>query len=106
MESNYISIASKPTATTCQEFPWSDGTLFLPERVPSCLLSHLKTIKFLSFHGENDELRLVGYFLMNAHILQNLTVRISEEKRVLQSEITTALETLPRLSKKCHLMIV
>ena len=90
---------------SCQELPWKADTLILPKRVPSCLLSQLKAIKIFSFHGETDELQLVEYFLMNAQVLQTLTVRVSKEKRLL-SEITEALVKLPRVSNKCHVKIV
>ncbi|OMO71435.1 hypothetical protein COLO4_28255 [Corchorus olitorius] len=43
-----------------------------PEKVPSCLLSHLKEIEISVHLGD---LEMVAYFLLNARVLEKLTIR-------------------------------
>ncbi|KAI8570786.1 hypothetical protein RHMOL_Rhmol01G0064000 [Rhododendron molle] len=45
-----------------------------PQCVPSCLLFHLKEIKFRCLVGEKDELELLDYFLNNARVLEKVNL--------------------------------
>ncbi|KAL7249556.1 hypothetical protein ACSBR1_011698 [Camellia fascicularis] len=47
----------------------------MPQEVPECLLTHLKTIEIHRLVGKIDELKLIKYFLKNAMVLKNMTIR-------------------------------
>ncbi|XP_059664739.1 F-box/LRR-repeat protein At4g14103-like [Cornus florida] len=70
-----------------------------PEKVPSCLLLHLKVIEIRKFRGERDELKLAKYFLKNANVLKKLIIHPTVSK---ESEVCKELLMLPRGSKTCQ----
>ncbi|XP_059650271.1 F-box protein At3g62430-like [Cornus florida] len=78
--------------TTCNWYP--------PEKVPSCLLVHLKKIKIRRFTGKIDELKMAEYFLKNSKVLERLKIRLSSIGRR-SAEICM---TLPRGSEKCRVV--
>ncbi|XAR56554.1 hypothetical protein NMG60_11037088 [Bertholletia excelsa] len=47
----------------------------MPNRVPNCLRSRLKTVEILQLVGTVSERRLVRYFLKNAAVLEQMTIR-------------------------------
>ncbi|EOY12494.1 F-box/RNI superfamily protein, putative [Theobroma cacao] len=79
------------------------------ERFPSCLWSQLKTLKILSCQGRK-EMQMVGFFLKNAEVLENLSVEPRERKRPKpekwRSKITKKLLKLPKASKNCKVLLV
>ncbi|XVF77568.1 hypothetical protein PTKIN_Ptkin14bG0055500 [Pterospermum kingtungense] len=68
-------------------------------------LSKLKAIEFLSFRGKQHEIKLVKHLLKSAPFLQNLTVHVHKMEK-LPPEVTRALSTLARFSKKCNIIVV
>ncbi|PRQ60548.1 putative FBD domain-containing protein [Rosa chinensis] len=45
--------------------------------VPSCLLSHLKTISIHGFKGQRIEIEVTKYLLFNGYLLNKLTITYS-----------------------------
>lgn len=89
-----------------------------PQNVPSCL-RNLKVIKFVNFHGDKAELKMVEYFLKNAEVLEKLIIQtdgtVDEcfdmggaglEVAQQKLEVTIKLLMLPRGSKTCQIEFV
>ncbi|XP_022717933.1 F-box protein At4g22280-like [Durio zibethinus] len=81
------------------------------KRFPSFLWSQLKTLEILSFKGKKKkEQQMVKYFLKNAEVLENLTVQTLAKGMHLpanrMSKITKQLLNLPKVSKKCKVLVV
>ena len=73
--SNYLETLVFDFELSSQELPWHINRLMdLTEKVPFCLLYHLKAIKFSSFQGKQIELQVAEYLLKNARVLENLTI--------------------------------
>lgn len=75
------------------------------EKVPSCLIDKLKTIKLLSFQGKPFESQVLEYLLKNAKVVERFTVRISGKKR-LRTKINKEVRALPKGSKNCQVTII
>ncbi|XVF70568.1 hypothetical protein PTKIN_Ptkin11bG0172400 [Pterospermum kingtungense] len=83
----------------------SNGISDVTEEAPYCLLHHLKSIKILSFHGQQVELQVVERLLKGAKVLENLAIRLKAKKRQ-QLKISKELLALPRVSMKCQVVII
>lgn len=42
--------------------------------MPTCFLSHLKTIKIRGFKGKHDEMEVARYVLKNSDVLNEMTI--------------------------------
>lgn len=71
--------------------------------VLTCLLFHLKTIEILTFRGEQAPVKIVKYFLINAKVLEKMTIHIKCKAR---EQLTRQLLTLPTVSKECQIVLV
>ncbi|KAG8379538.1 hypothetical protein BUALT_Bualt07G0099400 [Buddleja alternifolia] len=71
--------------------------------LPICLESKLKKIDLWVFKGEEDEMKLIGYFLKNGKVLEQLHVHCLPYE-----DITTLLRLFmfPRLSKTCQVLFL
>ncbi|XP_057484503.1 putative F-box/FBD/LRR-repeat protein At5g22670 isoform X2 [Actinidia eriantha] len=83
-----------------QEFGWTE-----PQETPTCLLSHLETILMTGFKGQDEELKLLKYFLENGKALKKVTIQcrylaIQEERNILRG-----LAMFPRASKTCQIEV-
>ncbi|KAK8582987.1 hypothetical protein V6N13_069753 [Hibiscus sabdariffa] len=77
----------------------------LPEKVPSCLLFQLETIKCLHFEGDERSVEVIIYFLKHGSALEKLIIEMSsflEESE--QFSITKKLLGFPRNSNKCQVL--
>ncbi|GKV22703.1 hypothetical protein SLEP1_g32550 [Rubroshorea leprosula] len=81
--------------------PWYE----LKESEPSCLLFGLKTIEVVSFVGDEDQMKMVGYFLESATVLENMKIQIQANLGE-QFMITEELLMLPKVSEKCRVIII
>ncbi|KAA3468135.1 F-box protein [Gossypium australe] len=81
-----------------------EALISLPEKVPSCLLSKLKSIKISDFTDERDCIGKAKYFLKNGRALEKFTIRTalrySEDRK---SKISKVLSASPWESK--HLLM-
>ncbi|KAK2998924.1 hypothetical protein RJ639_024424 [Escallonia herrerae] len=57
-------------------FTWIESQL-----VPACLLSKLRTLEvgYLHAHKEEDQLKLIKYFLKNAKVLEDMSISCPED---------------------------
>ena len=83
-----------------QEFGWTE-----PQETPTCLLSHLETILMTGFKGQDEELKLLKYFLENGKALKKVMIQcrylaIQEERNILKG-----LAMFPRASKTCQIEV-
>ena len=83
-----------------QEFGWTE-----PQETPACLLSHLETILMTGFKGQDEELKLLKYFLENGKVLKKVMIRcrylaIQEERNILKG-----LASFPRASETCQIEV-
>ncbi|OMO77502.1 hypothetical protein COLO4_25132 [Corchorus olitorius] len=75
-----------------------------PKEVPSCLLAHLKEIEISEFRGDIHLLEMIAYFLLNARVLEKLTIHMNcleEQKRF---SMTNQVLSLPRSSRNCQVV--
>ncbi|EYU41157.1 hypothetical protein MIMGU_mgv1a024316mg, partial [Erythranthe guttata] len=75
--------------------------------VPTCLISHLKTIKLVHFVGSEHKFRIVKYLLRNALVLEKMEIVHSfllnpEQKNSMLQEISL----FQRGSKACEVAFV
>ncbi|XVF77579.1 hypothetical protein PTKIN_Ptkin14bG0056600 [Pterospermum kingtungense] len=79
------------------------------ETFPSFLWSQLKKLTILSFKGKKNELHMVKHFLENAQVLENFTIKIIARKgktaEKWRSMITEKMLKLPKVSKKCEVLV-
>ncbi|XVF03938.1 hypothetical protein REPUB_Repub05bG0036600 [Reevesia pubescens] len=75
-----------------------------PEKVPSCLLFHLKEIEFQGFRGHRHLIEMIKYFLKNGRVLEKLTIGFFFLKEKDELRITKELLSVPRSSKKCQVV--
>ncbi|KAG5517231.1 hypothetical protein RHGRI_037851 [Rhododendron griersonianum] len=61
--------ASEEEDDLVHEFCWVE-----PQRTPTCLLSKLEELEVILFQGEDDELKLLKYFLENGKVLKELLI--------------------------------
>ncbi|XVF03946.1 hypothetical protein REPUB_Repub05bG0037400 [Reevesia pubescens] len=88
-----------------RDLNYEDAVWSPPEKVPSCLLFHLKEIVFGEFHGGSRHLiEMIKYFLKNAIVLENLKICMNSLEEKEQLEITKELLRLPRISMKCQVV--
>ena len=76
-----------------------------PKEVPLCLITQIKSIKFLLFRGKKSEMQMVEYFLKHAQVLENLVIHMIAGKNR-RLKITEELLKFPRVSEKCQVVIV
>ncbi|XVF03856.1 hypothetical protein REPUB_Repub05bG0029000 [Reevesia pubescens] len=62
----------------------TDGTWTPPEKVPSCLLTHLKAVLIFSFNGQME---MVEYFLKSGRVLEKLLLKFKNESAGRKREI-------------------
>ncbi|KAK8620788.1 hypothetical protein V6N13_067249 [Hibiscus sabdariffa] len=74
----------------------------LPEKVPSCLLFHLKEIQIRYFDGNEDMLEMISYFLEHASFLDTFIIRILAFNHGEELSLVRKLLGLPRNSKNCR----
>lgn len=83
----------------------------MPSEVPECLFMCLKSIEICKFVGKADEVKLIKYFLKNATVLVNMTIRchclnvvwnIREKLLVIQDELCKS----PRGSSACQIKFI
>ncbi|KAG5560534.1 hypothetical protein RHGRI_003752 [Rhododendron griersonianum] len=81
-----------------------------PERVPTCLLFTLEKINIGMFRGQENEVKVVEYFLANAKVLKIMDIRFDpEEMRLGQPDYQDFMRKLlemPRGSTSCKVMDV
>ncbi|KAI8566614.1 hypothetical protein RHMOL_Rhmol02G0054500 [Rhododendron molle] len=79
-----------------------------PERVPTCLLFTLEKINIGMFRGQENEVKVVEYFLANAKVLKIMDIRFDpEEMRLGQPDYQDLRKLLemPRGSTSCKVMV-
>ncbi|XP_059669373.1 putative FBD-associated F-box protein At3g50710 [Cornus florida] len=74
-----------------------------PQRVPSCLLFHLKVIEIKWFTGERDEFNVVKYFLKNAKVLKKLAMHTARYGKL---KLCKKLLMLPRDRRIAELLLL
>lgn len=83
----------------------------MPSEVPECLLLRLKAIEICKFVGKTDEVKLIKYFLKNATVLENMTIRchclnvvwnIRKKLLMIQDELCKS----PRGSSACQFKFI
>ncbi|GLU17527.1 hypothetical protein SLE2022_338900 [Rubroshorea leprosula] len=77
---------------------------FFPPLENVCIMPKLSEIEILSFRGEESPMKLVKWLLITACALEKLTIRITLLRQ--HSKIMKELLMLPRVSKKCCIVIV
>ncbi|GLT35694.1 hypothetical protein SLA2020_101250 [Shorea laevis] len=77
---------------------------YFPPHENVCIMPKLKEIEILSFRGEESPMKLVKWLLIKACALEKLTIRITLLRQ--HSKIMKELLVLPRVSKKCCIVIV
>ncbi|GLT76953.1 hypothetical protein SLA2020_485850 [Shorea laevis] len=86
---------------------WSPAAWYqLEESRASCLSASLKTIEMLNFDGNEHEMEFVKYLLKNARVLESTKIHILGKYKKQVLEITKELLSLPRVSKKCNVVVV
>lgn len=50
-----------------------------PDSVPDCLISKMKNIEILGFYGTEDELKLLGYILSHAIVLEEFHIDVENK---------------------------
>ncbi|GLU14712.1 hypothetical protein SLE2022_312650 [Rubroshorea leprosula] len=86
---------------------WSPAAWYqLEESRASCLSASLKTIEMLNFDGNEHEMEFVKYLLKNARVLESMKIHILGKYKKQVLEITKELLSLPRVSKKCNVVVV
>lgn len=92
------------------EFPfvqhWS-----LPESVPKCLSSHLKTICIKGFKGKGfigylDEKEVINYLLKNGQVLEKMTIYTPGLPRDEEEELNEGFSMFEWGSKTCQVEII
>ncbi|XP_020885537.1 F-box/FBD/LRR-repeat protein At5g56420 [Arabidopsis lyrata subsp. lyrata] len=74
-----------------------------PERVPECLLFHLKTFEWRDYKGTQAEKEVAMYILKNARRLVNATIYPDSVKLVRKHRMFEELEIASRDSRACEL---
>ncbi|GKV34422.1 hypothetical protein SLEP1_g42796 [Rubroshorea leprosula] len=86
---------------------WSPAAWYqLEESRASCLSASLKTIEMLNFDGNEHEMEFVKYLLKNARVLESMKIHILGKYKKQVLEITKKLLSLPKVSKKCNVVVV
>ncbi|KAL7129578.1 hypothetical protein ABFS83_13G077000 [Erythranthe nasuta] len=78
-----------------------------PQQVPTCLLSHLRTIKIVDFVGKDYVFEIIRYLLRNAQVLERMEIAYgsslsSDEKIYMLEEISR----FRRGSKECEVVFI
>ncbi|PRQ17231.1 putative FBD domain-containing protein [Rosa chinensis] len=76
-----------------------------PESVPSCLLSHLKTIS-ISVQGYENQLQVVKYLLKFSEVLTTMTISLTSSHCKAKQELYEEILTFQKGSKTCELEFV
>ncbi|XP_058202587.1 F-box protein At4g22280-like [Rhododendron vialii] len=79
-----------------------------PERVPTCLLFTLEKINIGMFRGQENEVKMVEYFLANAKVLKIMDIRFDPEEMSLGQpdyEDLRKLLEMPRGSTSCKVLV-
>ncbi|CAL0302778.1 unnamed protein product [Lupinus luteus] len=83
-------------STTRQESKWN------PPHVPDCLLVHLKTFCLKECRGWESEMKLVGYIMQSARVLETIRICISSSIALeAQLQIRRNLSVLQRRFQSC-----
>ncbi|KAK2999643.1 hypothetical protein RJ639_023179 [Escallonia herrerae] len=83
-------------------YPLFVFTWIEPQLIPACLLSKLRTLEvsYLHAHREEDQLKLIKYFLKNAKVLEDVSISCPEDLDTTQ--IQMKLLEFPRGSSLLH----
>ncbi|KAK2976560.1 hypothetical protein RJ640_024181, partial [Escallonia rubra] len=83
-------------------YPLFAFTWIEPQLIPACLLSKLRTLEvgYLHAHREEDQLKLIKYFLKNAKVLEDVSISCPEDLDTTQ--IQMKLLEFPRGSSLLH----
>ena len=91
---------------TCSAYHKNDDQILNP--VPSCFLSHLKSISIISFEGSDGELHVLHILLKNTPVLESMVihwVKNVEGYSHKEEEVHDELLALQRESTSCKINI-
>lgn len=77
-----------------------------PQRVPNCLLLHLKEVDITECNGEENELEAIKYMLKNGNMLKKMTIGCQHMKGKDEFRVCRKIAGFPRGSKNCPLNLI
>ncbi|GMJ11502.1 hypothetical protein like AT3G59200 [Hibiscus trionum] len=83
-----------------------EGFRVVPEKVPSCVLFHLKEIEVPSFEGDKHMFAMISYLLNHGRVLEKLIIDVYDPCEERRLSLIEELLRLPRNSKKCDVEIL
>ncbi|KAK6134613.1 hypothetical protein DH2020_031672 [Rehmannia glutinosa] len=75
-----------------------------PQQVPTCLSSHLKTMKIDQFRCKKQALNMVRYLLRNAEVLEKMEIVIIDVREKAKLDAVKRISLFQRGFEKCELV--
>ncbi|KAL7605933.1 hypothetical protein Lser_V15G15589 [Lactuca serriola] len=74
-----------------------------PESVPTCMLSHLRTMKITKCKGRKCDIQFLEYILGNSEVLKTITIICGSMRMKDEMEMCARLLKFPRASRFCEI---
>ncbi|CAH1416546.1 unnamed protein product [Lactuca virosa] len=89
----------------CFEEP-EDISWIEPQSVPTCMLSHLRTMKITKCKGRKCDIHFLEYILGNSEVLKTITIICGSMRMKDEMEMCARLLKFPRASRFCEIHFV